>query len=132
MVETDIDRRLRQLERQTSRMRRWLFLIALAATSAALVQCTGRTDAARAKSFVVEDDEGRTRATLAFEDGGVRLRLFDASGVRKAALSIAADGSPGFALFHTGESPAAVLEVGSAGVTFDLQDANGKTLYHRP
>ena len=104
----------------------------LTATSVVLVQCTGRSDAVRAKSFVVEDDEGRTRATLAYEDGGVRLRLFDGSGARKAALSVAADGTPGLAIFHTAEAPAAVVEVGTTGITFELQDPTGKSLYRRP
>jgi hypothetical protein len=124
--------RLRQLEVRQRRLQAALGSGVVVLAAILFGQCASRTDTVRARSFVVVDGEGRTRATLAVEEDSTRLRLFDEKGTRRASLALTKEGFPGLALFHDGDQPGAILEVGPQGPVLRLHDAKGNTLFRRP
>ncbi|MEI6501177.1 MAG: hypothetical protein WCP21_09155 [Armatimonadota bacterium] len=61
----------------------------------------GAPNTVRATTFVVVDDAGKTRATLGVVGSSFcpALTLYDATGKRRAGLSMGPDGSPGLSTY---------------------------------
>jgi hypothetical protein len=79
----------------------------------------------RAKRFIVEDENGKTRAELSINKDGPSLSLFDKNGNPRALLSAIKDG-PRLELFDENGTPRAGLSALKDGPMLSLFDENGK------
>lgn len=124
--------RIDRLEAENRRLRRLILLTLVSITLPLLaVQCSsGRT--IKAEQLVIEDGQGKPRASLGLDGEGTRLRLYDAQGKRRASLSLGADGQPGLALFDAEGRAGAVLEITKSGAALSMSDASGKTIFSKP
>jgi hypothetical protein len=159
------DERLEKLERELSRARtrfRWLVVGAVACLASAVAiyaygQVTlkprpGATEASkelRANSFVLEDANGKPRASLGMDEGGLELRLRYENGNIGAALCLHDDkmvlslsdnngkpravlgvtqNVPLLCLYDETEEPRATLAVTADGPHLVLRDEKGKPL----
>lgn len=154
------DERLEKLERELARSRRrfrWLIIGAgLCFVSAAVLYASWtRSDAAgvnkelRATSFILEDTNGKPRASLGMDEDGLELRLRYENGNIGAALCLhdekmvlsLADNSgkpravlgvtkniPLLCLYDEKEEPRATLAVLADGPHLVLRDEKGKAL----
>jgi hypothetical protein len=77
----------------------------------------------RAKKFVLEDENGKMRATLAMAENGPMLSLSDENGKIRAALKVA-DGKPSLSLHDVDGKERASLMVGTLGPYLTLYDEN--------
>jgi len=145
-----IEERLEKLEKELIRGRRfnrWLLAglgLVIVAWIVGWAFRPGREVSAR--RFILEDNNGKLRATLQLDKDGPRLRLYDENGKTCADLGGSEDG-PGLILNHgnnittltvgedmmglilanTNANPRASLLVGKDGPEFRLYDENGKT-----
>jgi len=164
-----IEERLANLERELARAKRhnrWLLAaVGLAAGVFGVVWigaaagCNGHAPAGgvatviRAGQFVLQDGNGKTRATLALTDigpalcltdetgnpravltvfkAGPRLNLFDEKGKDCVRLGANKDG-PMLALTDETGTPRAALGVGKYGSVLGLFDADGKAIWQAP
>jgi len=164
-VEMTTDERLAKLERELSRARtrfRWLFVVAgLCIMSVAVIYAFGQyqttpraTKASTSKeihanSFVLEDANGKPRASLAMDEDGLELRLrydngnigaalclhdekmvlslADHSGKPRAVLGLTKN-VPLLCLYDEKEKPRATLAVLADGPHLVLRDEKGKAL----
>ena len=138
--EMTTEERLEKLEREQAAVkrlgRRLLIVFGLFAGTVALAWIFSnptRTSFApadgkviRANGFVLEDDQGRTRAALGFSEDGPSLALSDEKGKPRAGLAMAKDG-PGLALLDEKGEIRAVLTVLKDGPSLGLLDENGKS-----
>jgi hypothetical protein len=125
-----IEERLEKLERQNRRMKlAGLGAMVIAGAFVLMGQASGpRTPPeVRAKSFVLVDANGETRARLYMSASGKgpELDLLDAKGNERLTL----DG-PGLTLYDVNGKLRAVLAAGSNGTALQLDDANGKVRAH--
>jgi hypothetical protein len=82
----------------------------------------------RAKSFVLEDDNGKVRAILAMvKDIGPTLELNDESGKSRAVLLVLKDIGPGLMLCDETGKVRVELKEGKDGTGLMLSDENSKT-----
>jgi hypothetical protein len=79
----------------------------------------------RANKFVLEDENGKVRATLAMTEDGPMLSLSDENGRTRAALRVA-DGRPSLSLHDVGGNERACLMVGMLGPYLTMYDDNDK------
>ncbi|MGH7860305.1 MAG: hypothetical protein ACREQY_23495 [Candidatus Binatia bacterium] len=126
-----IRERLERVERDNRRLRALALLVVAGAIPLLFTQCSGGR-MVKTEMIVIEDADGKTRASLGLEDEGARLRLYDSNGIRRASLSVAANGDPGLALFDAADRPGVIVELTKAGPALVLTDASGKTLFERP
>ncbi len=126
------EERLENLEREVGRAKRrsrWLLAalgLGLAALALVWALAGGAPGAeVRARRLVLEDDEGRERATLEMGAYGPRLRLLDAAGQDRARLAVIADDS-GLSLADENGKFCALLRVSKEGRALGLADENGK------
>lgn len=81
----------------------------------------------RAKSFVLEDDNGKLRAMLAdIKDIGTMLTLMDENGKLRAGLGVLKDGLS-LVLYDENEKSRVSMAVNEDGPALSLSDENGKT-----
>jgi hypothetical protein len=125
-------RRLDRLETENRWWRRAAVLTVLCLAPMALAQCSKDRDTVRARAFIVEDADGKTRASFGFDEEGARLRLFDDRRIRRASLSLGENGEPGLVFFDAADRPQAIVEVTKAGPSLVLLDANGKAVFQKP
>jgi len=123
-----IEERLEKLERQNRRMRlAGLGALLIAGAFVLMGQASRpRTQTVRAKSFVLVDANGMTRARLHMSAVGLVLSFYDAEGVSRAGLSVMSDG-PVLALNDANGKPRVWLSVSSEGPLFNLFDAKGES-----
>jgi len=135
-----IEERLESMERELGRMKRrnrWLLgaiLIVVGGLSApkvfettaslARAQTGGTVKEIRARSIVIEDENGKTRATLAANKDGSNLALYDEKGKGRAGLTVTKDG-PGLTLFDINGKNRAGLAVIKDGPGLVLYDESG-------
>ncbi|MBN2592078.1 MAG: hypothetical protein JXA81_01120 [Sedimentisphaerales bacterium] len=79
----------------------------------------------RAKKFVLEDENGKIRATLAMTENGPMLSLSDENGKTRAAMRVA-EGKPSLSLHDVNGKERASLMVGTLGPYLTLYDENDK------
>jgi hypothetical protein len=79
----------------------------------------------RAKKFVLEDENGKIRATLAMTENGPMFSLSDENGKTRAALRVAED-KPSLSLHDVSGKERASLMVGTLGPYLTLYDENDK------
>jgi hypothetical protein len=123
-----IEERLEKLERQNRRMKlAGLGAVVIAGAFVLMGQASGpRTPPeVRAKSFVLMDANGETRARLYMSAKAPMLELFDANGKPRAGLGVTSDG-PELDLYDAKGNPRAEMDAFSDGPGLDLADANGK------
>ena len=77
----------------------------------------------RASGFVLEDENGKIRATLAMTEDGPKLSLSDENGRTRAALRVAKD-MPSLSLHDVEGKERASLMVGKLGPYLTLYDEN--------
>ena len=138
----DTEKRLEKLERELlaeKRRTRWLLAavglgvvgVALAwtlATITSTAQAQGANSGPkviRATQFILEDKNGKPRATLGVVKDGAGLALFDETGEPRAALTVGSDG-PVLPLLDKTGKPRAVLLADKDGPGLSLNDENGK------
>ena len=126
------EERLAKVERELGRVKRrtrWMLVtlgLGLAALALVWALAGGAPSAeVRARRLVLEDDEGRERATLEMGAYGPRLRLLDAAGQDRARLAVIADDS-GLSLADENGKFCALLRVSKEGRALGLADENGK------
>lgn len=109
---------LRELERTNAKLRRfgWSVVIGavvvLGGTVAVVVMFASQRVASvvQARSFVLQDAQGRVRATWGVtKEGSVQLALQDDKGNPRARMSVLEDGSTGLALVDSAGHPRAAL-----------------------
>lgn len=77
----------------------------------------------RAKGFILEDKNGKTRAELALNEGGPHLSLFDENFIRRVGLAVFIDKGPLLSMFG---------ENGIIGAQLDMgKNASGLYLYNK-
>jgi hypothetical protein len=79
----------------------------------------------RANGFVVEDENGKTRASLILTESGPQLQLLDENGKSVVLLSVSKEG-PSIGLTDENGKPRAVLRVAKDKPSLSLHDENGK------
>jgi hypothetical protein len=126
-----IEERLEKLERQNRRMKlAGLGAVVIAGAFVLMGQASGpRTPPeVRAKSFVLVDANGETRARLYMSASGKgpELDLLDAKGNPRVVLGANSEG-PWLALYDANGKPRAWLIVTSDGPRLDLTSADGKS-----
>jgi hypothetical protein len=134
------EERLEKVERelaQAKRRARRLVIAALACIGvlvvawAGVLQATAQREAhvapkVVARSFVLVDENGKTRAVLAGVKDGPALGLYDENGKTRAWLDVGEDG-PGLTLYDENGKGRAMLAVGKDGPgLLGLYDENGK------
>lgn len=143
-METEsLEDRLRTLEAKLARAER-RFRLVLASLGIAILACavswtvigiTGRAQAQkpgetgkviRASKFILEDENGRTRATLGVTEDGPSLGLYDETGKNRAALRVVSNGTALCVIGENGKT-GATLFVGEQGPGLGLYDEDGKT-----
>lgn len=80
----------------------------------------------RAEKFVLVDEAGRDRATLALMDDGPVLRFYDVDGKVRTVFGLMDSELPALGLFDAGGEVRAALSVLDDGPALDLTDATGK------
>jgi hypothetical protein len=85
----------------------------------------------RATRFIVEDENGKVRASLKMTKGGPELLLSDENEKVRAMLKIF-PGGPGLALFDENDKVRALLSVLEEGTTLLLSDENGESIWKAP
>lgn len=93
---------------------------------AILVAASLRPAQVQARKFVLVDENGKTRAMLAVDEDGPRLRLTDEDGKARAELCVVRTG-PVLNLSDKNGSARAGLCVLKDGPVLDLDKGNGKT-----
>ena len=108
--------------------RRWIVpMLAAGALVLLIMLVTGSGDVVRtgsvassleAGAFLLKDEEGVQRATLALQDdGGASLTLSDGNGLARLRLAVLPDGSPGVSLLDTDGETRAILGLLEDGTT---------------
>lgn len=137
-----VEARLERLERQLgveTRRNRWLLAamasVAVGAVLTWTVMTTTPTAQAqganinpkviRATQFVLEDENGKSRAALRVIDGGPTLVLGDEKGTVRAALALTR-GGPGLSLYDETGKDRVALALTTGGPGLSLYDQNGK------
>jgi len=132
------DKRLEKVERQLARVR-WFNRCLMAC----IVFCLGAwfirqsfgpetawaqsvAKVIRAGSFIIEDENGTTRASLALDKDGPGLKLHDENGESRVVLSMGKD-QPGLVLSDKNGKARAGLFLVKVGPFLVLTDENGKT-----
>jgi len=139
-----IEERLENMERELGRQKRrnrWLLgaiLVLLGGLVAAGVfktmitpvqaQVAGTVKQIRAKGFVVEDENGKGRATLAASKDGSGLVLWDENGKTRIGLGIFKDG-PDLRLWDENGKPRAALGMVEDGPRMILSGPDGKVIW---
>jgi len=85
----------------------------------------------RANRFVLEDENGKTRAMLSVDKDGPALSLHDENGEVRATLDVDKDGS-GLSLSDAAGKPRAGLAVIAVGPVLVLCDEAGKPFWSTP
>lgn len=85
----------------------------------------------RAKRFILEDENGKTRADLSVGKNNPGLWLFDENGKVRASLNIGKDGS-GLGLSDENSKTRIVLYMGKDGPRLALFGENGKLIWKAP
>jgi len=128
----------RELGRQKRRNRRLLGAIVLVAgglivplvfeTTAfrARAQVAGTAKEIRARSLVIEDENGNGRAELCVDQNGSRLRLCDEKGFARAALGVANKDGPILTLFDQNGKLCVGLSALSDGPELTMYDEKGE------
>lgn len=137
---TNPEAQLHDLEEANRRLRRfaWSVLIGavvvLGGTAAVVAMfATQRLPApgsvVQARSFVLQDGQGRVRATWGVtKEGAVQLALQDDRGNPRARMSVLEDGSTGLALVDSGGHPRAALGLLSDGtINLVFADQGGQS-----
>ena len=137
---TNPEAHLRELEDANRRLRRfgWSVLIGavvvLGGTAAVVAMfATQRLPApgsvVQARSFVLQDAQGRVRASLGVtKEGSVQLALQDDQGNPRARMSVLEDGSTGLALVDSSGHPRAALGLLSDGtINLVFADRGGQS-----
>jgi hypothetical protein len=108
----------REMERENQKLRRFAWTVLLGAvvvlggTVAVVVLFAMQhpSSVVQARSFVLQDAQGRVRATWGVtKEGGVQLALQDDQGSPRARMSVLEDGSSGLALVDSAGHPRAAL-----------------------
>jgi hypothetical protein len=90
IIMTELSNRVEKLEQENRRLKRIGLAAAVVMGLAALLgQARPQPKEIKAQSFVVVDEQDRTRATLGLDDDGVGLTLRDAAGRPVAQLQVA-------------------------------------------
>ena len=142
----DIEERLAKLERELlseKRRNRWLLAAvglgvvgvglawALVITTSTAQGANTGAKVIRANQFVLEDETGKLRATLAVDKDGPRLILDNERGKPRASLAVDKDGPLLLLADETGK-PRAGMSVDKDGPRLLLADENGKTIFSQP
>ncbi|HKC48958.1 MAG TPA: hypothetical protein VKB63_15250 [Gemmatimonadales bacterium] len=135
---------LRDMEVANQRLRRFAWSVMLGAivvlgfTAVVVVMfATQRLPApgsvVQARSFVLQDEQGRIRATWGVtKDGGVQLALQDDKGNPRARMSVLQDGSTGLALVDGAGHPRAALGLltdGTINLVFADQGGQSRAVF---
>jgi len=136
-----IEERLEDMEREVGRQKRrsrWLLgailvlaggLVAAGVFKTMIIpaqaQTAGTAKFIRARSILVEDENGKLRASLTVDKDGPALRLWNEKGEGGAVLIVGKDGP--WLTFYDEKSPRVLLMVDKGGPWLGLFDENGKT-----
>ena len=105
--------RLDRLERALHRQRTLNAVLCLLVASSVLIGAASSEKEVTARRFVVQDDQGKTRATLSMgRAGGPSLTFYDQTGRIRADLSVILD-HPQLALYRKDGNVAAQVAIGA-------------------
>ena len=85
----------------------------------------------RAHRFILEDQNGKSRAELDVDKDGPGLALLDETGKPRVSLDVFKSG-PILNLLDADGKPRAILDVTNAGPRLVLRDETGKTIWSQP
>ena len=133
MVNMTTEERLEKLEREQAAVKRHArrLLIVFALTAGAFVlawllaNSTRGENIIRARGFILEDDQGRTRGKLVTDERGPSLSLYDEKGQRRVGLD-ATKGGAGLYLYDENGKHRAELIALSIMSSLSLYDENGQ------
>ena len=123
-----IEERLAQLERKNRRLTLALMSVGMAAVMAvAMGQGAPAvvTQAVKARSFILVDDDGKVRGIFGVVKGGPLLSMYDENGKGRATLTVSSYG-PGLTLRDENGKERATLTAVKPGPLLRLFDQNGK------
>lgn len=133
---SDMERRLRRLERETRWFRVGSLVVLMALGSLALMAFQGgaaddktgiglfrQVDAGH---IVLRDPDGQMRAWLGIAEGGPRLIFFDASGQQRLGIGMTRQSEPAMGIYDGGENPRVVLGMLEGWPGFVLRDPQGR------
>ena len=139
-----VEERLEKLEqelRAERRCNRWLLAtVGLAAMGVVLAWSLANTATTvhaqvpkviRANEFILEDQDGKTRASLIVLKDGPILTLLDENGTPRVGLSGDKDG-PGLSLRDGNGKNRVILAVTTGGPWLQMLDRNGKKIWSQP
>jgi len=141
-MEMTTEERLENLERElasANRRNRWLLaVVGLAVIGLVLASTWTKTTAiaqaqgagavpkvVRANEFILEEENGKTRATLKVDKDGPKLALFDENGMSSASLGVGKDAAL-LRLYGENGKSCVILCVLKDAPILALQDENGK------
>ena len=132
-----IDERIEKMERQLVRVR-WVnrgliacIVLSLLVGLPFLMAGSGVKEI-RANRFILEDENGKTRAELSLKKDGPNLSLSDENGKPRAGLTVDKDGRPGLLLLDDNGKCLAILSVAMDGPWLALFEENGKVIWKAP
>ena len=111
-----LEQRVRVLESH-NRSLRWTVLLTLVLSILGLMwgRIWPRNGVVEAQSFVVEDEQGRPRASFGVDAAGVGVNLHDERGLWRAGLLVDVTGRPALFLFDTTSQPVFTLNLQRGG-----------------
>ncbi len=111
-----IEQRVRVLEKH-NRSLRWTVILTLALSLLSLMwgRVWPRNGVIEARGFVVTDESGKARGSLAYDQSGIGLNLQDEAGRWRAGFLLDMMGRPSVFLFDTVAQPVVTLNLQSSG-----------------
>ena len=136
-----IEERLEENERQLGRQKlrnRWLLIVTFLMAGGLIfpvvfntmafragAQGAGRTKEIRGNIFVLEDENGKTRARLLTNKEGTGFVLYDESGTTRVGLTVDNKGLPGLLLYGEDGTARGGLVEGADQTTLSVHDKSG-------